>query len=97
MGGENMKKSFLLICSLLFISGCSNNDFTLTLNQGGTEYYSYYTLSDNTEIYTNFNFIKINLKDETINLSEALDKSKITMLDIMNKVGYTTDLTMVAL
>lgn len=89
-----MKKTLftILIGSLLFMSGCSNNDFTLTLNQDSDNYYSYYTLSDNTDIYTNFGEIKVNFEDETINLSEALDKNKITILDIMNKVGYSTEL-----
>lgn len=89
-----MKKTLfaILIGSLLFMSGCSNNDFTLTLNQDSDDYYSYYTLSDNTDIYTNFGEIKVNFEDETINLSEALDKNKITILDIMNKVGYSTEL-----
>lgn len=89
-----MKKILItiLIGSLLFMSGCSNNDFTLTLNQDSDNYYSYYTLSDNTDIYTNFGEIKVNFEDETINLSEALDKNKITILDIMNKVGYSTEL-----
>ena len=82
----------ILISSLLFMSGCSNNDFTLTLNQDSDDYYSYYTLSDNTDIYTNFGEIKVNFEDETIDLSEALDKNKITMLDIMNKVGYSDGL-----
>lgn len=89
-----MKKTLfaILIGSLLFMSGCSNNDFTLTLNQDSDDYYSYYTLSDNTDIYTNFGEIKVNFEDETIDLSEALDKNKITILDIMNKVGYSTEL-----
>ncbi len=89
-----MKKTLfaILIGSLLFMSGCSNNDFTLTLNQDSDDYYSYYTLSDNTDIYTNFGEIKVNFEDETVELSEALDKNKITMLDIMNKVGYSTEL-----
>ena len=89
-----MKKTLfaILIGSLLFMSGCSNNDFTLTLNQDSDDYYSYYTLSDNTDIYTNFGEIKVNFEDETIDLSEALDKNKITMLDIMNKVGYSDGL-----
>ena len=89
-----MKKTLftILIGSLLFMSGCSNNDFTLTLNQDSDNYYSYYTLSDNTDIYTNFGEIKVNFEDETIELSEALNENKITMLDIMNKVGYSTEL-----
>lgn len=89
-----MKKILItiLIGSLLFMSGCSNNDFTLTLNQDSDNYYSYYTLSDNTDIYTNFGEIKVNFEDETIELSEALNENKITMLDIMNKVGYSTEL-----
>ena len=89
-----MKKTLfaILIGSLLFISGCTNNDLTLTLNQDSDDYYSYYTLSDNTDIYTNFGEIKVNFEDETIDLSEALDKNKITILDIMNKVGYSTEL-----
>ena len=89
-----MKKTLftILIGSLLFMSGCSNNDFTLTLNQDSDNYYSYYTLSDNTDIYTNFGEIKVNFEDETIQLSEALNENKITMLDIMNKVGYSTEL-----
>lgn len=89
-----MKKILLaiLISLLLFMSGCSNNDFTLTLNQDSDDYYSYYTLSDNTDIYINFSEIKVNFKDETIDLSEALDKNKITLLDIMNKVGYSSEL-----
>ena len=89
-----MKKILItiLIGSLLFMSGCSNNDFTLTLNQDSDNYYSYYTLSDNTDIYTNFGEIKVNFEDATIELSEALNENKITMLDIMNKVGYSTEL-----
>ena len=89
-----MKKTLfaILIGSLLFMSGCSNNDFTLTLNQDSDDYYSYYTLSDNTDIYTNFGEIKVNFEDETVELSEALNENKITMLDIMNKVGYSTEL-----
>ena len=89
-----MKKTLftILIGSLLFMSGCSNNDFTLTLNQDSDNYYSYYTLSDNTDIYTNFGEIKVNFEDETIELSEALNENKITMLDIMNKVGYSDGL-----
>lgn len=89
-----MKKTFLtlFISSLLFISGCSNkSNFTLTLNNDSDEYYKY-ILNDKMEIYTNFGEIKINFENETINLNEALDENKITMLDIMNKVGYTTSL-----
>ena len=89
-----MKKILLaiLISSLLFMSGCSNNDFTLTLDQAGEEYYIYNGTSSSGVIYTNFGEIKVNFEDETIDLSEALDKNKITMLDIMNKVGYSTEL-----
>lgn len=89
-----MKKILLaiLISSLLFMSGCSNNDFTLTLDQAGEEYYIYNGTSSNGVIYTNFGEIKVNFEDETIDLSEALDKNKITLLDIMNKVGYSTEL-----
>lgn len=89
-----MKKILLaiLISSLLFMSGCSNNDFTLTLDQAGEEYYIYNGTSSSVVIYTNFGEIKVNFEDETIDLSEALDKNKITMLDIMNKVGYSTEL-----
>ena len=89
-----MKKILLaiLISSLLFMSGCSNNDFTLTLDQAGEEYYIYNGTSSNVVIYTNFGEIKVNFEDETIDLSEALDKNKITLLDIMNKVGYSTEL-----
>lgn len=89
-----MKKILLaiLISSLLFMSGCSNNDFTLTLDQAGEEYYIYNGTSSSVVIYTNFGEIKVNFEDETIDLSEALDKNKITLLDIMNKVGYSTEL-----
>lgn len=89
-----MKKILLaiLISSLLFMSGCSNNDFTLTLDQAGEEYYIYNGTSSSVVIYTNFGEIKVNFEDETIDLSEALDKNKITMLDIMNKVGYSDGL-----
>ena len=89
-----MKKILLaiLISSLLFMSGCSNNDFTLTLDQAGEEYYIYNGTSSSVVIYTNFGEIKVNFEDETIDLSEALDKNKITLLDIMNKVGYSTKL-----
>ena len=89
-----MKKILLaiLISSLLFMSGCSNNDFTLTLDQAGEEYYIYNGTSSSVVIYTNFGEIKVNFEDETIDLSEALDKNKITILDIMNKVGYSTEL-----
>lgn len=89
-----MKKILLaiLISSLLFMSGCSNNDFTLTLDQAGEEYYIYNGTSSNVVIYTNFGEIKVNFEDETIDLSEALDKNKITLLDIMNKVGYSDGL-----
>ena len=89
-----MKKTLftILISSLLFMSGCSNNDFTLTLDQAGEEYYFYNGTSSNVVIYTNFGEIKVNFEDETIDLSEALDKNKITLLDIMNKVGYSTEL-----
>ena len=89
-----MKKILLaiLISSLLFMSGCSNNDFTLTLDQAGEEYYIYNGTSSSGVIYTNFGEIKVNFEDETIDLSEALDKNKITMLDIMNKVGFSTEL-----
>ena len=89
-----MKKILLaiLISSLLFMSGCSNNDFTLTLDQAGEEYYIYNGTSSSGVIYTNFGEIKVNFEDETIDLSEALDKNKITLLDIMNKVGYSTEL-----
>ena len=89
-----MKKTLftILISSLLFMSGCSNNDFTLTLDQAGEEYYIYNGTSSSGVIYTNFGEIKVNFEDETIDLSEALDKNKITMLDIMNKVGYSTEL-----
>lgn len=89
-----MKKILLaiLISSLLFMSGCSNNDFTLTLDQAGEEYYIYNGTSSSVVIYTNFGKIKVNFEDETIDLSEALDKNKITLLDIMNKVGYSTEL-----
>ena len=82
----------ILISSLLFMSGCSNNDFTLTLDQAGEEYYIYNGTSSNVVIYTNFGEIKVNFEDETIDLSEALDKNKITLLDIMNKVGYSDGL-----
>ena len=89
-----MKKILLaiLISSLLFMSGCSNNDFTLTLDQAGEEYYIYNGTSSSGVIYTNFGEIKVNFEDETIDLSEALDKNKITLLDIMNKVGYSDGL-----
>ncbi len=89
-----MKKILLaiLISSLLFMSGCSNNDFTLTLDQAGEEYYIYNGTSSSVVIYTNFGEIKVNFEDETIDLSEALDKNKITLLDIMNKVGYSDGL-----
>ncbi len=89
-----MKKTLftILISSLLFMSGCSNNDFTLTLDQAGEEYYIYNGTSSSVVIYTNFGEIKVNFEDETIDLSEALDKNKITLLDIMNKVGYSTEL-----
>lgn len=89
-----MKKILLaiLISSLLFMSGCSNNDFTLTLDQAGEEYYIYNGTSSSVVIYTNFGEIKVNFEDETIDLSEALDKNKITMLDIMSKVGYSDGL-----
>ena len=89
-----MKKTLftILISSLLFMSGCSNNDFTLTLDQAGEEYYIYNGTSSSVVIYTNFGEIKVNFQDETIDLSEALDKNKITLLDIMNKVGYSTEL-----
>lgn len=89
-----MKKTLftILIGSLLFMSGCSNNDFTLTLDQAGEEYYIYNGTSSSVVIYTNFGEIKVNFEDETIDLSEALDKNKITLLDIMNKVGYSTEL-----
>ena len=89
-----MKKTLftILIGSLLFMSGCSNNDFTLTLDQAGEEYYIYNGTSSNVVIYTNFGEIKVNFEDETIDLSEALDKNKITLLDIMNKVGYSDGL-----
>lgn len=89
-----MKKILLaiLISSLLFMSGCSNNDFTLTLDQAGEEYYIYNGTSSSVVIYTNFGKIKVNFEDETIDLSEALDKNKITLLDIMNKVGYSDGL-----
>lgn len=89
-----MKKILLaiLISSLLFMGGCSNNDFTLTLDQAGEEYYIYNGTSSSVVIYTNFGKIKVNFEDETIDLSEALDKNKITLLDIMNKVGYSTEL-----
>lgn len=89
-----MKKILItiLIGSLLFMSGCSNNDFTLTLDQAGEEYYIYNGTSSNVVIYTNFGEIKVNFEDETIDLSEALDKNKITLLDIMNKVGYSDGL-----
>ena len=89
-----MKKILLaiLISSLLFMSGCSNNDFTLTLDQAGEEYYIYNDTSSSVVIYTNFGEIKVNFEDETIDLSEALDKNKITLLDIMNKVGYSDGL-----
>lgn len=89
-----MKKTLftILISSLLFMSGCSNNDFTLTLDQAGEEYYIYNGTSSSVVIYTNFGEIKVNFEDETIDLSEALDKNKITLLDIMNKVGYSDGL-----
>ena len=89
-----MKKILLaiLISLLLFMSGCSNNDFTLTLDQAGEEYYIYNGTSSSVVIYTNFGEIKVNFEDETIDLSEALDKNKITLLDIMNKVGYSDGL-----
>ena len=89
-----MKKILLaiLISSLLFMSGCSNNDFTLTLDQAGEEYYIYNGTSSSVVIYTNFGEIKVNFEDETNELSEALDKNKITLLDIMNKVGYSDGL-----
>ena len=89
-----MKKILLaiLISSLLFMSGCSNNDFTLTLDQAGEEYYIYNGTSSSGVIYTNFGEIKVNFEDETVELSEALNENKITLLDIMNKVGYSTEL-----
>ena len=89
-----MKKTLftILIGSLLFMSGCSNNDFTLTLDQAGEEYYIYNGTSSSVVIYTNFGEIKVNFEDETVELSEALNENKITMLDIMNKVGYSTEL-----
>ena len=72
-----MKKTLftILIGSLLFMSGCSNNDFTLTLNQDSDNYYSYYTLSDNTDIYTNFGEIKVNFEDETDEFSKISIKT----------------------
>lgn len=82
----------ILISSLLFISGCSNNDFTLTLSQDSDEYYFYNATSSNIVIYTNFGEIKVNFEDETVDLSEALNENKITILDIINEVGYSGEL-----
>ena len=89
-----MQKIFLtLFISLIFISGCTNKgEFTLTLTDAKEQYYKYYDLTDEMEIYTNFTEIEIILGEETLTLSEALEKNKITMLDIMHKVGYTTSL-----